>query len=133
VLSLVGRRLCVSASPPPRHASIDAFLGSLAEEHGEAAVGIVLSGAGSDGAAGLRAVKEHGGVTMAQDPAEARTDSMPRSAIALGAVDWILPVQEMPAKIASYAGVLGASPPSLPSPLPSSRRTWPHGCASSSP
>jgi two-component system CheB/CheR fusion protein len=112
VLTLEGQRLCVSTSPTPRHASIDAFLGSLASEHGEAAIGIVLSGAGSDGAAGLRAIKEHGGVTMAQDPAEARSDSMPRSAIALGAVDWILPVGEMPAKIASYAGILGTAPPS---------------------
>ncbi len=114
VLTMEGRRLCVTAAHKLRHASIDGFLISLAQEHGEAAIGIVLSGAGSDGAAGLRAIKEHGGVTMAQDPGEARTDSMPRSAIALGAVDWILRVAEMPAKIASYARILDARPPEPP-------------------
>jgi two-component system CheB/CheR fusion protein len=110
-LTMNGRRLCVSGPPSLRHTSIDRFLGSLAEEHGEAAIGIILSGAGSDGASGLRAVKEHGGVTMAQEPEEARSDSMPRSAIALSAVDWILPVAEMPAKIAAYGRTLGAAPP----------------------
>ncbi len=100
----------MSPASGSRHASIDGFLRSLAEQHGEAAIGIVLSGAGSDGAAGLRAVREHGGVTMVQDPTEARNSSMPSSAIAMGAVDWILPVAEMPAKIASYAALLDASP-----------------------
>jgi len=110
-LRLEGRTLRLSAPRQPRHASIDAFLASLAEEQGEAAIGIVLSGAGSDGAIGLRAIKEHGGVTMAQDPEDARTDSMPRSAIALGSVDWILPARAMPAKIADYARALDTVPP----------------------
>ena len=109
-LTMEQQRLRVSPAATPRRPSIDGFLFSLAEQHGDAAIGIVLSGAGSDGAAGLRAIKEHGGVTMAQDPEEAGTSSMPRSAIALGVVDWILPVGEMAAKIASFATVLRNSP-----------------------
>jgi two-component system CheB/CheR fusion protein len=106
-----GRQLEVRGPTSPRYSSIDSFFCSLAEEQGEAAIGVVLSGAGSDGAAGLRSIKEHGGVTIAQDPEEARNDSMPRSAIALGSVDWILPVAEMPAKIASYGRILESIPP----------------------
>jgi two-component system, chemotaxis family, CheB/CheR fusion protein len=122
-LSLEQRRLRVSAAATPRGASIDGFFGSLAEQHGEAAIGIVLSGSGSDGAAGLRAIKGHGGVTMAQVPAEARHDGMPQSAITLGVVDWILPAGEMAAKIDSCASILGASP--SPFPLPPSSSTSP--------
>ncbi len=118
-LTLEQRRLRVSAAHTQRGASIDGFFGSLAEQHGEAAIGVVLSGSGSDGAAGLRSIKDHGGVTMAQVPAEARHDGMPQSAIALGVVDWILPAGEMAAKIASCASILGASPSFFPLPLPS--------------
>ena len=110
-LTLEGRRLRVSGPIVPRHASIDAFLISLAEQQGEAAVGVVLSGAGNDGSAGLRSIKEHGGVTIAQRPDEARSDSMPRSAIALGSVDWVLPVRDIPARLASYRRTLAAVPP----------------------
>jgi two-component system CheB/CheR fusion protein len=122
-LSLQGRRLRVGDALERRHTSIDSFLTSLAEEQGEAAIGIVLSGAGGDGAAGLRAVKARGGVTLAQLPEEAGTDSMPRSAIALGAVDWILPVREMPAKIAAYAQALAAAPPHAVAPAPEDAST----------
>ena len=66
---------------------IDAFFRSLAEDQGEAAVGIILSGTGTDGTSGLRAIKEHGGLTLAQAPETARYDSMPESAIAAGLVD----------------------------------------------
>lgn len=67
--------------------AVDRFFRTLAEDVGDRAVGIVLSGTGSDGALGLKAVKEHGGLTMVQDPAEADYDGMPRSAVATGLVD----------------------------------------------
>ncbi len=82
---------------------IDAFLRSLAQDRGEGAVGIILSGAGTDGTAGLRAIKENGGLTLAQAPETARYDSMPQSAIAAGLVDFALPAEEMPARLQAYA------------------------------
>ncbi len=83
---------------------IDAFLRSLARDQGEHAIGVILSGAGSDGTVGLRAIKEHGGLTVAQSPETAKYDSMPQSAIAAGLVDFALSVDEMPARILAYAG-----------------------------
>ena len=85
---------------------IDTFLRSLADDRGEHAIGVILSGAGSDGTSGLKAIKEHGGVTVAQSPASARYDSMPLSAIATGLVDFTLPVEEIPAKLVEHAGYL---------------------------
>ncbi len=78
---------------------IDLFFRSLADAHGKNSVCVVLSGTGADGAAGLKRVKEEGGLCIVQDPAEAEYDGMPRSAIATNLVDLILPVGEMPAKI----------------------------------
>jgi two-component system CheB/CheR fusion protein len=69
---------------------IDTFFSSLAEKHKEGAIGIVLSGSASDGTRGLKAIKEAGGLTFAQDDS-AKFGSMPRSAIAAGAVDFVLP------------------------------------------
>jgi two-component system CheB/CheR fusion protein len=85
-----------------RRTPIDSFFRSLAEDQGDDAVGIVLSGTGADGALGLRAIREHGGLTMAQNPASARFDSMPRSAILTGMVDHVLPVEEMPARLLEH-------------------------------
>ncbi|HTP25423.1 MAG TPA: chemotaxis protein CheB [Anaeromyxobacteraceae bacterium] len=79
---------------------INAFLTSLAEDQRENAVGIVLSGSGSDGALGIAAVKQHGGRTFAQLPADARYESMPQAAIASGAVDEVLPAEQIPAALA---------------------------------
>ncbi|WAS99244.1 chemotaxis protein CheB [Nannocystis punicea] len=81
---------------------IDTFLRSLAEERGERAIGVILSGTGSDGSLGLKAIKEHGGVAMAQELASAKYNTMPRTAIDAGQVDWILPVEAMPAKVMEY-------------------------------
>jgi len=93
-------------SPPmePRghRTSIDRFFHSLAEDQGEYAVCIILSGTGTDGTLGLQAVKEYGGMAMAQTPASARYDSLLRSAIATGLVDHILPVEAMPARLREY-------------------------------
>ncbi|MDQ3052150.1 MAG: ATP-binding protein [Bacteroidota bacterium] len=79
--------------------SIDVFFTSLAEVHQECAVGVVLSGTGSDGTLGLKAIKEHGGISFAQDPKSAAYDSMPQSAVNAGVVDFILAPEEIPAQL----------------------------------
>ncbi|HSU13587.1 chemotaxis protein CheB [Longimicrobium sp.] len=81
------------------HLPIDLFLTSLAAAYGADAVGVVLSGTGSDGTSGIRSVKESGGITVAQDPAEAEYDGMPDSAIATGQVDLVLPAGRIPAEL----------------------------------
>jgi two-component system CheB/CheR fusion protein len=90
---------------------VNAFLTSLAEDQGENAVGIVLSGTGSDGALGIAAVKRHGGKTFAQAPSDARYESMPAAAIATGMVDQVLPVDEIPAALAALAAERRRHPP----------------------
>ena len=72
------------------HMPVDTFLRSLAENLGDRAIGVVLSGSASDGAFGIKAVKAEGGVTFAQDPQTAAYDGMPHAAIASGAVDFVL-------------------------------------------
>jgi len=81
---------------------IDFFLRSLAEDRHEASIGVILSGMGSDGTMGLRAIKEQGGVALVQDPASAKFDSMPRSAIDAGLADLVAPVSDLPGKIIGY-------------------------------
>src|SRR5262245_38726913 len=80
--------------PRSRRAPIDLFFRSVAAGRGDG-FAVVLSGAGSDGALGVRAVKEAGGVIFAQDPSEADYPMMPRSAIATGVVDFVAPVREL--------------------------------------
>ena len=75
--------------------SVDRLLASLAENHGERSIGIILSGTGMDGAHGIRAVKAEGGITIAQLESTARFDSMPHAAINTGHVDLVLPPEEM--------------------------------------
>ncbi|QKS29510.1 MAG: EAL domain-containing protein [Candidatus Accumulibacter similis] len=79
--------------------SVNRFFASLAEEIGESTIGIILSGTGSDGAAGIHAIKAAGGFTFAQDPETAKYSGMPQSAIDTGSVDWILPPENMGAEI----------------------------------
>ena len=80
-----------------RRASINTFLTSLAEDRGETAVGIILSGFGADGAQGCEAIKEHGGLTLAQAEFDhAPKSGMPQSASTRGFVDHVLPVEAMP-------------------------------------
>jgi len=81
--------------------AVDILFRTLAAAHESRAFGIVLSGTGSDGAAGLVALKDHGGVVMVQDPDEAEFAGMPRAAIDSAAVDFVLPVAEMPGKLAA--------------------------------
>ncbi|MFH0816571.1 MAG: chemotaxis protein CheB [Methanobacteriota archaeon] len=89
--------------PRGHHLPIDFFFRSLAQDLRERAICIVLSGTGSDGTLGLRAVKGEGGMAMAQNPESTQYDGMPRSAIGTGLVDFVLPPAEMPAQLLSYA------------------------------
>jgi len=75
---------------------IDSFFRALAAEKGQAAAGVVFSGMGTDGTAGLRAIQEAGGVTLAQEPNSAKFDSMPRSAITAGVADFVASPGAMP-------------------------------------
>ncbi len=81
---------------------IDFFFRSLADDCQERAVGIILSGMGSDGSLGLPAIKEKNGIVIVQDPADAKYDSMPRSAIEAIHPDIIGPVNELPAKLLTF-------------------------------
>jgi len=81
---------------------IDFFLQSLSEDKKENAVGIILSGTGTEGAISLKSIKGEGGLSIAQDPTTAKYDGMPRSVIAAGAADYILPVKEMATKLVNY-------------------------------
>src|SRR5262249_61419046 len=84
--------------PRGQRAPIDLFFRSLAGQHGDG-FAIILTGAGADGAVGVRAVKEAGGLILVQDPNEAEYPSMPRSAIATGNADFVLPVRELAARL----------------------------------
>ena len=81
---------------------IDSFFRSLAEDLGERATGIILSGTGSDGTLGIREIKGRGGLVIAQDEASAKYDGMPQAARATGLVDLTLPPEQMPARLAGY-------------------------------
>jgi len=78
---------------------IDRFLRSLAAECGSRAIGVILSGTGSDGSAGVEAVKAAGGVTFAQDQSTAKFPSMPQAALATGSVDFFLPPEGIAAEL----------------------------------
>ena len=99
-----GRLKIVKPAPPREHRRpIDTFFQSLAEDQGENAVCIILSGTGSDGTLGVAAIKEHGGLTLAQSEYDSHAlPGMPQSAAATGQVDDVLPVEAMPAKLADY-------------------------------
>jgi two-component system CheB/CheR fusion protein len=81
---------------------IDFFFRSMASSLAERAICIILSGNGTDGTLGLRAIKEAGGMAMVQDPESAEFEGMPRSAISSGLADYVLPPEEMPAQLAAY-------------------------------
>ena len=89
-------------APHGVHLPIDFFLRSLADDEKERSVGVILSGMGSDGTFGLRAIKEKGGATFVQDPASSKFDGMPKSAIAGGMADIVAPVEMLPGKIIAY-------------------------------
>jgi two-component system, chemotaxis family, CheB/CheR fusion protein len=88
--------------PRGRRLPIDFFFRHLAADQKEKAIGIILSGMGSDGTLGLKAIKENHGMVMVQDAASAKYDSMPRCAINTGMADYIAAAQELPAKLIQY-------------------------------
>jgi two-component system CheB/CheR fusion protein len=96
--------LYLSDPPEPSavQTSLDIFLRSLGEDQQERALCIILSGTGSHGTLGLKAIKANGGMAMVQEPKSAEYDSMPRSAVASGLADFVLPVEEMPAALIKY-------------------------------
>lgn len=81
---------------------IDFFFRALADDQQEHSIGVILSGMGSDGTLGLRAIKEKAGVVFVQDPASAKFDGMPRSAIDAGLADVVAPVEILPGKIVAF-------------------------------
>jgi two-component system CheB/CheR fusion protein len=103
LLTVAKAVLHVAATEAAPRSPIDAFFHSLAEDQGEHAVGVLLSGAGHDGTVGLRTIKEHGGLTLAQPPETAKYDSMLQSAIGAGLVDHVVPVERMSAKLTEHA------------------------------
>lgn len=100
----VGRlRLECRRGHSPAHLPADHLFRSLARELGKKAIGIVLSGTGTDGAKGLKAIKICGGLAFAEDPSSARFDGMPRGAISMGCVDYVLPPKEIARELANLA------------------------------
>jgi len=83
--------------------SVDVFFASLAEDRGQHAIGVILSGTGSDGAHGMRAIKASGGLTVAQEPETAKYDGMPKAAIDSGCVDQTLPPDGIGPELASIS------------------------------
>lgn len=101
-------------APRGQRLPIDFFFRSLAQDHREHAIGIILSGTGSDGTLGVRAIKGEGGMVMVQNPASTEYDGMPRSALATGLVDYELPPAEMPAQLIAYVAQAFGKLPRLP-------------------
>ncbi len=91
------------AEPRGRRLPIDGFLTSLAEDQRDLSIGIILSGSGSDGSHGVRAIKSCGGMVMVQSPESADYDTMPLSAIQTGMVDYICAAGDMPSKLLAFA------------------------------
>jgi two-component system CheB/CheR fusion protein len=82
---------------------IDIFFKSLAEDQGDKAIAVVLSGTGSDGSRGLRSIKESGGMVMVQNEESAKFNGMPRSAISTGLVDFVLSPESMPSQLLAFS------------------------------
>src|ERR1051325_3588833 len=99
-MELQDRQLHLLAGDPGLHLPIDIFFRSLAEVQGSRAIGVILSGNASDGSLGVRAIKAECGITFAQDEATARFGGMPRNAAATGAIDYVLPPDEIGRELA---------------------------------
>ncbi|NBC29227.1 MAG: PAS domain-containing protein [Spirochaetes bacterium] len=102
-MTMFGGKLFLSEQQEGLNLPIDIFFESLAEDQGERSIAVVLSGTGSDGTRGIRAVKEAGGVVMVQDEETAKFNGMPNSAVATGIVDFVLPPGRIAAELLSYA------------------------------
>src|SRR5260221_6861611 len=111
---------CIRLSKPTetrgRRLPVDQLFRSLGQDQRERAIGIILSGTGSDGALGLREIAVNGGIVLVQTPDSAQFDGMPRSAIATGLVAHVLPIAKMPRLLLRYARhAYVRKPPTLPS------------------
>jgi two-component system CheB/CheR fusion protein len=109
-------RVTVPEEPHGQRMAIDFFLRSLAQEQGEDAICVILSGGGSDGTFGLRAVHGAGGVSFVQDPSTAKHDSMPLSAIRSGLATFVVPIDRMAEELMTYSkdilsGATTSAPP----------------------
>jgi two-component system, chemotaxis family, CheB/CheR fusion protein len=109
-----------------RRHPVDAFFASLADDWGERAVGIVLSGTGDNGSVGIQDIKARGGLCMAQDPSTAEYADMPRNAIATGAIDHVSAPEAMPRHVLAFANGIEAAarsgtPPQKKRPKPTKR------------
>ncbi len=100
-----GKTLSLSVDEPVHFArpSIDVLFESAAPVYRDRLIGIILTGAGTDGCAGLKAVKEHGGLTIVQDPKTAEVDFLPKSALQTVTVDYILPLEAIGGFLARMA------------------------------
>jgi len=103
-MAILNRTLqLIEPTEPFRHKEpIDFFLRSLAQDQGVHSIGVILSGTGTGGTLGLKAIKEVGGLAMVQDPESAKYDGMPKSAIATGLVDYVLTPNKMPEQLIAY-------------------------------
>ncbi|HEX5311963.1 chemotaxis protein CheB [Aquabacterium sp.] len=119
-LTVAQGRLRINTPKQPRglRLPIDVLFSSLAQSQGEKAIGVVLSGMGSDGTVGLQSIKMQGGLTLAQQPDTAQFDSMPQAAIASGFVDIVASPEDMPQHILRVvrSGRVPDFPPKLPAP-----------------
>ncbi len=114
-------RLSAPSAPRSLRMAIDFFLQSLAADQREHAIGIILAGTGTDGTLGLKEIKAAGGMTMVQDPDTVQHDGMPRSAIATGSADYVLPAEQMAAALLRYvrhATVTANTPDTVSPPAP---------------
>ncbi|MBI2803805.1 MAG: PAS domain-containing protein [Planctomycetes bacterium] len=102
VLSFGKLMLMDQDQKPGPNLPIDIFFQSLAHDMGDRAIGVVLSGTGSDGSRGIKEIHEAGGLVLVQEPETSGFDGMPKAAIATGLADLVLPPQAMPAKILQY-------------------------------
>jgi two-component system, chemotaxis family, CheB/CheR fusion protein len=105
MMSISGQTLHLSPREESRgtHMSVDHFMRALAEQKGNRAIGVILSGSGTDGTLGMSEIQAHGGVTFAQDEATAKYDGMPRSAAVAGYVDYVLSPKGIAKELARIA------------------------------
>lgn len=103
-------RVVHSASENGVRPAVDPLFRSAARNYGSRVIGVVLTGALDDGAAGIVSIKDAGGITLAQDPQEAFSPGMPRSAIATGKVDHVLPLRDIPILLAALVEEEAAAP-----------------------
>jgi two-component system, chemotaxis family, CheB/CheR fusion protein len=105
MMSISGQTLHLAPreESPAMHMSVDHFMRALAEQKGNRAIGVILSGSGTDGTLGMAEIQAHGGVTFAQDEASAKYAGMPRSAVVAGHVDYVLAPKGIAKELARIA------------------------------